>query len=315
MINKNALLKNLMSKPLMEYTISDLKNMSDPERKGRSKSLTARFDHVAEGPDGQMWTYWNVPSQSEPGKTYQVIVEIDTPNYGGFFSLAKETMSARERADRMARSNVKVYCTCPDFYWSGSKYNLGPSGRLGRNYQSVVPGQRQNYKYDTANVTYPPNVKDPERKHVLCKHILVVSDIWGFNAPTILKQAKNFKTAEPANASVGETSTIPTQEVPVEQMVDITSQTTGKDMLGAIEGESQKDLQDQQKRASTSFARPEEVPTQVPATAASAHVAPANPAPSGTLAPVELAPQNPMPGPIPTNVKPIENDELDEEFV
>lgn len=106
---------------------------------------------------------------------------------GGLFSLAKEKWNAKRFAETFATADVKVHCSCPDFYWSGMKYNLGSKGNLKGHALPISAG----YKYEKDDVTYQPNKRDPHRKHVLCKHLLSVVSKMHANAFTIMKDAKS----------------------------------------------------------------------------------------------------------------------------
>lgn len=194
MINKKRLLENLQSNrdAILEYTMAALANMSDDGRKNRSVGMTAKLNKLGQSPSGAAWLYWTVPSQSDPNKSYNTIVELDVPGQGGFFTVAKEKARIGKKIQTLGKSDVKVYCDCPDFYWAGQKYNLGPSGKYGKENVSAVPGQVANYKYDKGTVTYAPDKRDPNREHVLCKHILAVARVLPANAATIFSRASAF---------------------------------------------------------------------------------------------------------------------------
>ena len=194
MINKKKLLENLAriapSEPLFEYNASQLSTMSDSARKIRSKSMTAFYTGISQGPDGQARTHWKVPSQSSRGVNYQPIVEIVVPTSGGLFGLAKGKWDPKKYSEILKKSDVKVYCNCPDFHWSGMAYNLGPNGK---------------YKDSNVNASssiLPPNIRDPERKHVLCKHLLSVIQVFPFNASDIFSSARKFKVQIETNPEI-----------------------------------------------------------------------------------------------------------------
>lgn len=191
MINIKHLIVNAKSMyPLMEDSFSQLKQNSDAARQSRSVGMSAKFDRLDQGQHGHARTHWKIPSQSGNG-TYDAVVEIHVPSKGGLFALAKGKWDQKKFSRVLANSNVKVHCSCPDFYWSGMKYNLGPAGKYKGN---LSPNQNAGHKGEpnvVANNLAPDN-RDPDRKHVLCKHLLSVFRVFPFNASTIMSQAKKF---------------------------------------------------------------------------------------------------------------------------
>lgn len=177
---------------LLEYSFGELSALSDPARRGRSKTITTFFKGLEQSPDGQARTLWEVPSQSKSGVKYRVTVGIDVPQIG-LFGVAKQKWDAGKITSLIKNAEVRVHCTCPDFYWAGPKYNLGPSGFLRG---SVVPNMNAGHKgsgySEQTAVTEPPDITDPNREHVLCKHAIAVSTNFAANAFSIMKAARNF---------------------------------------------------------------------------------------------------------------------------
>jgi len=174
--------------PLMEESFSDLRDKSDSARKARSVGMVSKFQNVDQGQHGHARTHWKVPSQSGSGD-YDVVVEIHVPLKGGLFSMAKGKWEPKKFSQALAKSNVKVHCSCKDFYWSGMKYNLGPAGE---HKGSLSPNQNAGHEGESTVVTKAPDVRDPERKHVLCKHLLATFKVFPFNASSIMGQAKKY---------------------------------------------------------------------------------------------------------------------------
>lgn len=188
---------------LFEETFSKLVSLSDANRMARSKPLIARFKGLSQDiKDKQAVTTWDVPSASNKNKVYKCLIGISVQ--GGLFSLAKNKWDAKVFSEALSSAEIKVHCNCPDFYWSGMKYNLGPNGKLKGNTFSVSSG----YKDETPDVTHAPDKRDPNRKHVLCKHLLTIFPKFHANAFDIMKQAKAFD----ANPVDGTTQTTTSQK-------------------------------------------------------------------------------------------------------
>ena len=137
---------------------------------------------------------------------------------GGLFVLAKDKWNAKKFAEAFATADVKVHCSCPDFYWSGMKYNLGSKGHLKGHALPISSG----YKNETDDVTYAPNVRDPHRRHVLCKHLLTVVSKIHANAFTIMKDAKTMNAAPVSPTLV--TQTEKNKQVGAKKIINETKQ-------------------------------------------------------------------------------------------
>lgn len=198
MINRNKLIESLEAmrpKPLLEETFSKLYKLSDTARIERSKPMIAYYTGLDQDKkDGQAITKWNVPSATDKNRSYTCMIALVVK--GGLFSLAKEKWNAKRFAETFATADVKVHCSCPDFYWSGMKYNLGSKGNLKGHALPISSG----YKHEKDDVTYQPNKRDPHRQHVLCKHLLTVVSKMHANAFTIMKDAKS-RDASPVDIS------------------------------------------------------------------------------------------------------------------
>lgn len=192
MININKLTQNLTQmypKPLHEDTFNALANNVDSGRKSRASSIPAHYIGVDQAKDGQARTLWEVSSQTQ-GKNvrYEQVVQIHVPIEGGLFSIAKGKWNPKQFGDALAKADVKVHCTCPDFYWSGMKYNLGPGGpKKG----SLAPEQKSGVAGEKVP-TPPPDIRDPERKHTMCKHLYAVFQVFKNNAFSIMGDARKY---------------------------------------------------------------------------------------------------------------------------
>jgi len=186
MINLRKILK-----PLMEYSYVELDKMSDDARKIRSKGLRAEYLGVDQGQHGHARTFWKVNSGSKAGKQYNCVVEIHVPVQGGLFGIANGKRDLKKFNNVLAKSDIKVHCSCPDFYWSGMKYNLGPVGK----YKGALsPNQNAGYKGEPNVVgnNLKPDIRDPNREHVLCKHLLAVKTTFKTNTLRLIPDLKNF---------------------------------------------------------------------------------------------------------------------------
>ena len=186
MINLRKILK-----PLIEYSYVELDKMSDVGRKTRSVGLITKYLGVDQGQHGHARTFWKVSSGSKAGKHYNCVVEIHVPIQGGLFSITKGKRDLQQFYNTLAKSDIKVHCSCPDFYWGGMKYNLGPAGK----YKGALsPNQNAGYKGEPNALgnDLKPDIRDPNREHVLCKHLLAIKTNIGGNAFRLIRDLKNF---------------------------------------------------------------------------------------------------------------------------
>jgi hypothetical protein len=175
---------------IMEATFSQLAQTVTPERQAKSKSIVAQYREVSEAPDRQCRTIWGVPSQSGNG-TYDVYVDIVIPTTGGLFAWSHnvEKMADNQFGNLMKNADVRVSCTCEDFYWSGIKYN----NMKGKSYAS---GNPKKVVGEMENPT-PPVVRDPEQRKRMCKHIKAVYDVFPSKARQIIVDVRKHKPSDP----------------------------------------------------------------------------------------------------------------------
>lgn len=176
---------------LFEYTHKELSRMSDDGRKQRAVGMPAFYKGLTQTKDKtHIKTIWNVESATKPDKIYKQIVEV-IPKESNVFEISKSKWDLKHFTDVIKNSDVKVYCSCPDFLWGGQKYNLGPNGSYD---ESLAPGNIGDFfSGDKAIVTKAPDVRDPEREHVLCKHLIAVSKVFNANTSSIMSDAKKHK--------------------------------------------------------------------------------------------------------------------------
>jgi hypothetical protein len=153
----------------------------DDDRKARAKNIPVYYKSIQQKPDGQARTIWEVPSQTNRSTNYGVTVDIHVPLMGGLFGVAKGKWQPKVFSEALSNADVKVHCTCPDFKWSGMTYNLGQYGKLKGSLAPVG-----------ATDDIPPDIKDPDRKHILCKHLYSVFTVFPNNAFSIMSQARKM---------------------------------------------------------------------------------------------------------------------------
>lgn len=185
MINIKKFLNNVRKQypkqELLENSFASLNTMSDDGRRNRASGMTAFYQDIEQSPDGQARTTWMVPSQSDPSTKYQSTVEIVLSNSGGLFSIAKSKWDPKGFSSILSQADVRVSCTCPDFWWGGQTYNLGSKGKYKGNLASGANGT------DLA-----PDIRDPKRQHVLCKHLISVFNVFPANSFKIMGDARKY---------------------------------------------------------------------------------------------------------------------------
>lgn len=186
-----------------EATMKDLSGPVDNLRKYRSKGLMFHYNDLTMNKDtGHAVVHFVVPSASNENK-YDVYIEF-IPKNGTLFSMAQGPMSPAKKIALLRSCDVKVFCTCPDFNWSGMKYNLKHI------YDSYLSGYESIEGVPSGGEDIAPNVRDPHHKNRVCKHILAAFTAVMTNWMTIIKAAKQFRV--PAQQEQEE----PVEEAPIE---------------------------------------------------------------------------------------------------
>ena len=199
-INKERLLNGLARQVLVEESFATLANLSDEGRVDRSKNVIVHYQRIYQDHDGQAVTEWTVPSTSGNDK---YTCDVGLAVTGTLFAAAKKRWNAKEFGELFSKADVKVYCSCPDFYWAGMRHNLGPNGQVrgGKLSGNHTFPKSHGYKYEQDVVTKAPDIKDPNREHVLCKHLLGIFKRFKNNAFDIMRDARGVQT-EPVNPEV-----------------------------------------------------------------------------------------------------------------
>ena len=189
-----------------EATMKDLSGPVDNLRKYRSKSLMFHYNDLTMNKDsGQAVVHFVVPSASGD-KNYDVYIEF-IPKQGTLFSMAQGQMNPAKKIALLRSCDVKVFCTCPDFNWSGMKYNLKHV------YDSYLSGDESIAGVLSGGEEIMPKVRDPHHQHRVCKHLLAAFNAVLTNWMKIIKAAKNY-TVPSVNEPVE-----PTVETPVDTIV------------------------------------------------------------------------------------------------
>ncbi len=193
-----------------EATMKDLSGPADNLRKYRSKTLTFHFNDLTMNKDsGQAVVHFVVPSATED-KNYDVYIEF-IPKKGTLFSMAQGPMTPAAKIGLLRSCDVKVFCTCPDFNWSGMKYNLKHI------YDSYLSGYESVEGVPSGGEDIPPNVKDPHHKNRVCKHLLAAFNAVMTNWMSIIKAAKQYKVPAVTPNPVEEE---PVEETPTETPIE-----------------------------------------------------------------------------------------------
>lgn len=99
-------------------------------------------------------------------------------------------------------AKIRVYCSCPDFFWNGAKFNLGIHSDDNSLKDSLVRDKKYGYKgknretgeeyEEEYDVKKAPDIRDPDRKHILCKHLYACLKYLPNNAQVILSKASKL---------------------------------------------------------------------------------------------------------------------------
>lgn len=187
-MQKELIIKQL--KALTEANSEFFLGKTDPKRLARSKSIPRYYQRVLPDKEGNAVLEWLVPSSKPGNKPYFCYVDIITKQ-ANLFNLAKATGKLRDRIQILRDADVKLFCTCDDFNWSGMKYNLK------HEHDSLSAGHHSQDPRSDHGEDIPPNVRDPQRKNLVCKHLITVLKGIAANAPSIMKDARNFIPEKP----------------------------------------------------------------------------------------------------------------------
>ena len=173
------------SRAIVENNMAFYSRKADSGRKLRSKSMVRYFQGITRNASGQAVTEWKVPSATDPEKAYRCYISIE-PQQGNLFVLARSGGRMKERMELIKTADVRCFCTCPDFNWSGMKYNMK------HRYDGYEEGHTSSDGVpDGSDIR--PRVRDPRGKNTVCKHLLACFNGIMLSAPSILKATREAK--------------------------------------------------------------------------------------------------------------------------
>lgn len=173
------------ARAMLENNMAFFSKKVDSGRKLRSKEVRRYFRGISRNPKGQAVLEWDVPSSSDPSKGYHCYISVE-PSQGSLFVLASAGGKVSDKMQLIKNADVRCFCTCPDFNWSGMKYNMK------HRYDGYEDGySSENGVPDGSDIR--PKVRDPKGKNTVCKHLLSCFNGILLSAPTIMKTAREAK--------------------------------------------------------------------------------------------------------------------------
>lgn len=170
---------------LLENNMAFYSKKADGGRKLRSKELRRYYKGISRNHRGQAVLEWEVPSSSDPGKNYSCYISIEPP-HGSLFVLASAGGKVADKAKLIKDADVRCFCTCPDFNWSGMKYNMK------HRYDGYEDGHTSEEGVPDGSDIRPKH-RDPRGKNTVCKHLLACFNGILLSAPVIMKSAREAK--------------------------------------------------------------------------------------------------------------------------
>ena len=167
---KESFSDKFYQKNLEEHTIQFLRDKSDQGRKARGLRITGSVQQVKRGENNTLLVRFMY--RGSKNRRHTQVVQFDNPNFDFF----KKDLSIPELKEGLLGSEVRVYCGCPDFLLYGQKFNLGPSGKYKDSTLPLAFGAKPRGIKEPKVVVQPANVNDPQRKHVLCKHLIHIAN-------------------------------------------------------------------------------------------------------------------------------------------
>ena len=189
------MLKSMLQSRLRTFLEGTMKEFADPLDSGRAERALKLQHHYAgidRNSSGDAVIKWHIPSQSNPGTVYECYVSVKPKNMS-LFAVANNVRDLRSRVLSLKEADVKCFCPCKDFRYSGAAYNMSHL------HDGFEDG------HGDAGSDIAPDVRDPERERTICKHLAAAFKGMLTNAPTIMKDAKNakFPKAQPDNVELG----------------------------------------------------------------------------------------------------------------
>lgn len=224
---------------MLEATAAQLRAAGDDSKK---HDISCNLVGVSPDPSGNAVLEWNASSESNPnGTPHKVYIDLITKPGTTLFSLAQGTTKMSDKQQIIRNADVKYFCTCKDFQYGGPWYNATHITN------SLSEGHTPETGESDSSRNTPPDKRDPERKHLYCKHVKTVFTLLGTNTLTIMKMAKNTVVQPPkpeqAKQAAQAEQSEPNKPVPQTDPADRTASMTADESkqvlnkLGMIESQ------------------------------------------------------------------------------
>lgn len=186
------MLKSMLQSRLrafLEGTMREFTAPLDSGRLERAKKLQYHYAGIERNLSGDAVIKWHIPSQSNPGTVYECYVSIK-PKGMSLFAVANNVRDLRSRVNALKEADVRCFCPCKDFRYSGAAYNMS----------HLHDGFEEGH--GDAGSDIPPDVRDPSREHTICKHLAAAFKGMLFNAGPIMKDARAARFPKPEQEKV-----------------------------------------------------------------------------------------------------------------
>ena len=201
------MLKSMLQSRLrafLEGTMREFTAPLDSGRLERAKKLQYHYAGIERNLSGDAVIKWHIPSQSNPGTVYECYVSIK-PKGMSLFAVANNVRDLRSRVTALKEADVRCFCPCKDFRYSGAAYNMS----------HLHDGFEEGH--GDAGSDIPPDVRDPAREHTICKHLAAAFKGMLSNAGPIMKDARAARFPKPEQEKVDLGPLSAKKKKPVEQ--------------------------------------------------------------------------------------------------
>ena len=187
---KSMLQERLRS--ILEATMGEFAAPLDSGRAERALKLQHRYAGIERNPSGDAVIKWHIPSQTSPGTVYECFISVKPKNMS-LFAVANNVRDLRARVLALKEADVRCFCPCKDFRYSGAAYNMSHL------HDGFEDG------HGDAGSDIPPDVRDPERDRTICKHLAAAFKGMLTNASKIMKDARvaKFPKEAPNEVDIG----------------------------------------------------------------------------------------------------------------
>lgn len=161
---------------LDEIFASELEDIAEPKRMGRSKEIIVKYDHIKHR-DSKSRTktiFFLARDPNGSGKTWEVKLQI--PDYKSIAHL-KKNISTKEKVEMaMEAGNVWFECGCPDWVYGGFAY-IGTQ-----------------LDYSLTKEDRPPVKNNPNEEGSVCKHCLATIERMSNFYPKIADDIEKYQS-------------------------------------------------------------------------------------------------------------------------